>query len=73
MTRAWPKGYNYRYAFARFEKDAKPRTIAIIVVLAGARAGAILLVTRFPKPSNKAITDLWLTKTILPLPGLNGK
>jgi hypothetical protein len=45
----YPKGYRYKNSFVRFEKNAEPRIIGIIIVLAGACVGTILLVSRSPK------------------------
>ena len=45
----YEKGFRFRYSFPRFEKNAEMRIILIIVVLASAWGGTVLLITRFPK------------------------
>jgi hypothetical protein len=45
----YPKGYRYRYSFARFEKDVERRTISIILVLASACGATIIILMCFPK------------------------
>ncbi len=48
---AYPKDYRYKYGYVRFEKNAEPRVIGIIVVVASVCAGTIFLVSRSRKKS----------------------
>jgi hypothetical protein len=45
----YPDGYRFRYSDSRFEKAPEIRTVFIILVLASASAGTIILLKRMRK------------------------